>query len=107
MSPSCSPIRRHSRHSLSGCPAPIGAYASCSFMSPQLVDHGDAVMTHCALRCKQWFGIHWGTWLLTDEPMDEPVTRHAAATQAAEAGLPPPSFVALRHGTSDMHVRLL
>ena len=74
-------------------------------MSPQHVDPGEAVMMHRALRCRQSFGIHWGTWPLTDEPMDEPVT--LLAQKVAEAGLPPPSFVALRHGASGMCVRLL
>ncbi len=55
-------------------------------------------MIHTALRCRQSFGIHWGTWPLTDEPMDEPVT--LLQQKVAEAGLPPPSFVALRHGAA-------
>ena len=50
------------------------------------------------VRCRQSFGIHWGTWPLTDEPMDEPVT--LLQQKVAEAGLPPPSFVALRHGAA-------
>lgn len=77
---------------------PIGAYEPRWFMAPQHTDPGQAVAIHCALRCRQSFGVHWGTWPLTDEPMDEPVT--LLSQKAAEAGLPPTAFVALRHGAS-------
>ncbi len=77
---------------------PIGAYEPRWFMSPQHTDPGEAVAIHKALRCRQSFGVHWGTWPLTDEPMDEPVA--LLAQKVAEARLPPSSFVALRHGAS-------
>lgn len=40
--------------------------------------------------------VHCCTWSLTDEPLDEPPLRLAAA--AAAAGLQPSAFVALKHG---------
>jgi hypothetical protein len=40
--------------------------------------------------------IHWGTFKLTDEPMDEPPRRLAAAWAAA--GLPPEALSLLPHG---------
>ncbi len=67
-------------------------------MSPQHTDPGEAVAIQMALRCRQSFGVHWGTWPLTDEPMDQPVT--LLAQKVAEAKLPQHSFVALRHGAS-------
>ena len=77
---------------------PIGAYEPRWFMSPQHTDPGEAVAIHMALRCRQSFGVHWGTWPLTDEPMDQPVT--LLAQKVAEVKLPQHSFVALRHGAS-------
>ena len=77
---------------------PIGAYQPRWFMHPQHTDPGEAVEIHKALRCRQSFGVHWGTWPLTDEPMDEPVTR--LAQEVAVAGLPAACFVALCHGAS-------
>jgi N-acyl-phosphatidylethanolamine-hydrolysing phospholipase D len=77
---------------------PIGAYEPRWMMAPQHTDPSEAVAIHTALRCRQSFGVHWGTWPLTDEAMDEPVT--VLARQVAQAGLPPTSFVALRHGAS-------
>ncbi len=77
---------------------PIGAYEPRWMMAPQHTDPGEAVAIHTALRCRQSFGVHWGTWPLTDEAMDEPVT--VLARKVAEAGLSPTSFVALRHGAS-------
>jgi L-ascorbate metabolism protein UlaG (beta-lactamase superfamily) len=40
--------------------------------------------------------IHWGTFKLTDEPMDEPVRR--IQTAWAAAGLDPGRLWLLRHG---------
>jgi len=40
--------------------------------------------------------IHWGTFKLTDEPMDEPIRRTEAAWAAS--GLPSVRLRALRHG---------
>jgi L-ascorbate metabolism protein UlaG (beta-lactamase superfamily) len=85
-------------HSVTLAALPIGAYAPRWFMAPQHVDPGEAVAIHRALQCRQSFGVHWGTWPLTDEAMDEPVT--LLARKVAEAGLSPSSFVALRHGAS-------
>jgi N-acyl-phosphatidylethanolamine-hydrolysing phospholipase D len=40
--------------------------------------------------------MHWGTFMLTDEPMDEPPRRLAAALRAA--GIAPDRFLVPRHG---------
>jgi hypothetical protein len=41
-------------------------------------------------------GIHWGTFKLTDEPMDEPPHRTRTAWRAA--GLPDEALWVLKHG---------
>jgi hypothetical protein len=48
--------------------------------------------------CKAAFaaGCHWGTFQLTDEPMDEPVRKLAEAREAE--GVPPERFRALQPG---------
>ena len=43
-------------------------------------------------------GIHWGTFLLTDEPLDAAVGDLAAALR--RAGVREDEFIVLRHGAS-------
>jgi N-acyl-phosphatidylethanolamine-hydrolysing phospholipase D len=51
---------------------PIGAYAPRWFMKPAHVDPYEAVQIHKDVRSKLSVACHWGTFCLTDEPMDEP-----------------------------------
>jgi N-acyl-phosphatidylethanolamine-hydrolysing phospholipase D len=51
---------------------PIGAYEPRKLMRPVHMDPEEAVQTQLDLRGKKMLGIHWGTFVLTDEPMDEP-----------------------------------
>ena len=51
---------------------PIGAYAPRWFMASQHVDVAEAVKIHLDVGAKRSLGIHWGTFALTDEPLDEP-----------------------------------
>jgi len=41
-------------------------------MKPQHVDPAEAVQIHLDIHSKLSVGIHWGTFILTDEPEDEP-----------------------------------
>ncbi|MBI3893775.1 MAG: MBL fold metallo-hydrolase [Candidatus Wallbacteria bacterium] len=51
---------------------PIGAYSPRWFMAPVHIDPEQAVQAHLDLCSRQSIGIHFGTFKLTDEPMEEP-----------------------------------
>jgi N-acyl-phosphatidylethanolamine-hydrolysing phospholipase D len=75
---------------------PIGAYDPRWFMRPMHVDPEEAVQIHLDLRARRSVAMHWGTFVLTDEPMDEPPQRLAAARSAA--GVSNEDFFVMRHG---------
>jgi L-ascorbate metabolism protein UlaG (beta-lactamase superfamily) len=75
---------------------PIGAYEPRWFMSAQHINPEEAVRIHRDLRAKLSIGIHWGTFQLTDEPLDQPVADLAAAR--SRHGLEKREFITLRHG---------
>ena len=51
---------------------PIGAYDPRSFMRTQHMDPEDALRAFSALGARLLCAMHWGTFKLTDEPLDEP-----------------------------------
>ena len=51
---------------------PIGAYSPRWFMKNQHVDPVEAVQIALDLQAPKSFGMHWGTFILTDEPITEP-----------------------------------
>lgn len=77
---------------------PIGAYEPRWFMKPMHVNPEEAVQIHREVRSRLSIACHWGTFCLTDEPMDEPPRRLAAALQAA--GNDPREFRVLSIGES-------
>ena len=56
----------------------------------------EAVRIHQDLRARYSVAMHWGTFILTDEPLDEPPVKLAQARTAA--GLPPEAFFVMKHG---------
>ncbi|MFC7288353.1 MBL fold metallo-hydrolase [Herminiimonas glaciei] len=75
---------------------PIGAYAPRWFMKAQHVDPGEAVKIHQNVHAKRSIAIHWGTFELADESLDEPP--RALAEELKKAHIPAADFVALEHG---------
>lgn len=63
---------------------PIGAYAPRWFMSTQHCDPTEAVKIHRELGSQLSVGMHWGTFQLTDEGVDEPPRELARALATAE-----------------------
>ncbi|HET6786481.1 MAG TPA: MBL fold metallo-hydrolase, partial [Aquabacterium sp.] len=77
---------------------PIGAYEPRWFMKDQHVNPEESVQIFHDLGCKQALAVHWGTFQLTDEALDEPPRALALARQAA--GLSEQDFVVLPVGGS-------
>lgn len=65
---------------------PIGAYEPVAMMQPSHMNPEEAVEAGRALRARRLVGMHFGTFDLTDEPLDEPPRRFHAA--GATAGYP-------------------
>lgn len=51
---------------------PIGAYDPRWIMSPMHADPYDSVNIFVDTKCKRALGMHWGTWVLTEEDVLEP-----------------------------------
>ncbi|MEO8040293.1 MAG: MBL fold metallo-hydrolase [Betaproteobacteria bacterium] len=75
---------------------PIGAYEPRWFMKVMHVNPDEAVKIHRDLGAVQSIAMHWGTFILTDEPVDEPPQRLAAALRAA--GIEADRFALMKHG---------
>lgn len=75
---------------------PIGAYRPRWIMQSIHVDPNEAVQIHLDVRSRQSVACHWGTFRLTDEPLNEPPTVLQQAL--VKHGLPPEQFRALRFG---------
>ncbi len=58
---------------------PIGAYEPRWFMRPQHMDPDEAVAAFRLLGARHGIGHHWGTFHLTDEPIEAPAARLAEA----------------------------
>lgn len=75
---------------------PIGAYEPRWFMKVMHVNPEEAVQSHIDLEARFSVAMHWGTFRLTDEPLDEPPARFVEAR--TRAGVPEERFFMMRHG---------
>ena len=73
---------------------PIGAYDPAWFMEKQHMNPEQAVQAFVDLGAGHFVAMHWGTFKLTDEPLDEPPQRAsgiAAGSRANGCTFPPPA----------------
>ncbi|MBW0147200.1 MBL fold metallo-hydrolase [Marinobacter arenosus] len=75
---------------------PIGAYDPRWFMAPVHVAPEEALKIHQDIGARQSVAMHWGTFVLTDEPMDEPPRRLRLALE--KHGLNESVFRVMQHG---------
>lgn len=83
---------------------PIGAYEPRWFMKYHHMNPSEAVQVHLDVGSGTSVGIHWGTFPLTDEPLDEPP--RALKTAKEMKGLADDEFRVLRHGQTIVLDRL-
>lgn len=60
----------------------VGACLPRWFMKDQHVDLNEAVQIHLDLRAKRSVGVHWGTFQLADDPLDQPLHELAGVCRA-------------------------
>jgi N-acyl-phosphatidylethanolamine-hydrolysing phospholipase D len=75
---------------------PIGAYEPRWFMKPMHTNPDDAVRIHQDLESKLSVAMHWGTFVQTDEPWDEPPLKLKEAMNAR--GVAGNAFILMAHG---------
>ncbi|KAL8785987.1 MAG: hypothetical protein Q9213_003063 [Squamulea squamosa] len=63
---------------------PIGAYDPRHIMSPMHANPFDSVNIFKDTKCKRAMGIHWGTWVLTEEDVLEPPQLLKAALKRSD-----------------------
>ena len=75
---------------------PIGAYEPRWFMKQYHINPEESVRIHQEINSRYSVAIHWGTFILTDEPVDEPPQRLKNAL--AKKSIPNERFFLLKHG---------
>jgi L-ascorbate metabolism protein UlaG (beta-lactamase superfamily) len=83
---------------------PIGAYEPRWFMKDIHMNPAEAVQAHLDLAARQSVGVHFGTFQLTPEGVDQPV--HDLAEALQQRGVQPAEFRTLEVGNS-VYVRPL
>jgi L-ascorbate metabolism protein UlaG (beta-lactamase superfamily) len=79
---------------------PIGAYEPRWFMHHHHVSPEEALQIHLDVLSKKSVAIHWGTFVLTDEPLDEPPQRLKTALKKKQ--IPDDVFLSIKHGETIM-----
>jgi L-ascorbate metabolism protein UlaG (beta-lactamase superfamily) len=79
---------------------PIGAYEPRWFMREQHMNPSDAVLAHADLGARRSMGIHFGTFQLTDEALNDP--RLHLESARTDAGLTEEDFRAFNEGETRM-----
>ena len=75
---------------------PIAGYEPRWFMKDAHVNPEEAVKIHKDINSRYSVGIHWGTFILTDEPLDEPPK--VLKVEAEKSGLKSNEFFVMKHG---------
>jgi L-ascorbate metabolism protein UlaG (beta-lactamase superfamily) len=75
---------------------PVGAYEPRDFMKTNHIDPAEAVAIHEALKPVLSLGVHWGTFQLTFEAIDDPPRRLEQVKRAR--GVPGDRFVTTEVG---------
>jgi L-ascorbate metabolism protein UlaG (beta-lactamase superfamily) len=75
---------------------PIGAYEPRWFMKSAHMNPEDAVQAHLDLKAKNSLGIHFGTFRLTDEGIDDPI--HDLKAALTKNGIQKNLFIAPKNG---------
>ena len=81
----------------------VGAYEPRWFMAAQHMNPLESAQAHKDLAAAQSIGIHWGTFNLTDEALDQPPVHLAAAKRTLQ--LAPEEFILLKIGQSQAFER--
>lgn len=75
---------------------PIGAYQPRWFLKDQHVNPDEAVQIHQDVGALRSIGIHWGTFAISDESLDQPPRDLAEAARLH--GLAPDDFTVMAVG---------
>ena len=75
---------------------PIGGYEPRWFMKAAHINPEEAVKIHKEINSRYSVGIHWGTFILTDEPVEEPP--RLLQKFSKKLGLKSKDFFVMKHG---------
>ncbi len=78
----------------------VGACLPRWFMHQQHVDLPEAVQIHLDLGAKRSLGVHWGTFSLADEPLDQPI--HELGEARRQKGVAEDDFFLLALGETKL-----